>query len=170
MESVEPNSKVATRRLQDPVSSRRSTFQNKTDRIPRACIRCRTRKVRCPGERPCCRRCENSGVQCVYTDTRRDRLKEYCLSCSLFSARLTVGSTTSQNRQLITLLRDVSLRASDGDRKRINELLDLVCIPHARPLTPNEWRQQAIYTNTCTTVQTCVIIIDVSEDQRGRSF
>ncbi|CAI6342375.1 unnamed protein product [Periconia digitata] len=110
MEAARPNSKVAIERLQDPISSRRNASQNKADRILRACIRCRTRKVRCPGERPCCRRCGNGGVECVYTDTRRDRLKD----------------TTGQNRQLIALLGDVSLRASDGDRERIDELLDLI--------------------------------------------
>lgn len=63
------------------------------------------------------------GTECVYTETRRDRLKEYYLSCHLFNARLILSSITGQNRQLIAFLRDVSLRADDGERKRIDELL-----------------------------------------------
>ena len=143
MESTGPNPKVAIQRLHNPTPSRQSAFQHKRDRISRACIRCRSRKVRCTGERPCCRRCETGGAEGVYTESRRDRLKEYYLSCYLFDARLTLRSTTGQNRQLIALLRDVSLRADDGDRKKVDELLGLVRISHARVPTQNEWRQHS---------------------------
>ncbi|PVH91535.1 hypothetical protein DM02DRAFT_545664, partial [Periconia macrospinosa] len=67
MESPGPNPKVTIQRLRSPISSRQSASGYKRDRIPRACIRCRTRKVRCTGEHPCCRRCEMGGTECVYT-------------------------------------------------------------------------------------------------------
>src|SRR5271168_4987160 len=38
------------------------------DRIAQACDRCRSKKIRCDGIRPCCTQCANVGFECKTSD------------------------------------------------------------------------------------------------------
>ena len=40
-------------------------------RLPLACIACRRKKIRCSGEKPCCKHCQRSRTPCVYKVTTR---------------------------------------------------------------------------------------------------
>ena len=40
-------------------------------RVPQACIACRQRKIRCPGEEPACSRCVKADRSCDYSDKRK---------------------------------------------------------------------------------------------------
>lgn len=41
---------------------------NNTSRIAQACDRCRSKKIRCDGVRPCCSQCANVGFECKTSD------------------------------------------------------------------------------------------------------
>ncbi|PVH92799.1 hypothetical protein DM02DRAFT_542863, partial [Periconia macrospinosa] len=49
--------------------------KTKPDRISRACLSCRARKIRCNGAQPTCNNCTDSESPCVYASSRKDRLK-----------------------------------------------------------------------------------------------
>ena len=38
------------------------------DRIAQACDRCRSKKIKCDGIRPCCSQCANAGLECKTSD------------------------------------------------------------------------------------------------------
>lgn len=42
--------------------------QNSQSRIAQACDRCRSKKIRCDGVRPCCTQCANVGFECKTSD------------------------------------------------------------------------------------------------------
>ncbi|KAI0010804.1 heterokaryon incompatibility protein-domain-containing protein [Xylariaceae sp. FL0662B] len=46
-----------------------------------ACDFCRSKKSKCSGERPACRRCREAGTACVYSRRRRTRITEPCIVC-----------------------------------------------------------------------------------------
>src|SRR5690606_40194292 len=41
---------------------------NSQTRIAQACDRCRSKKIRCDGVRPCCSQCANVGFECKTSD------------------------------------------------------------------------------------------------------
>lgn len=41
---------------------------NAHNRVAQACDRCRRKKIRCDGKRPCCTQCANVGFECVTSD------------------------------------------------------------------------------------------------------
>lgn len=45
-----------------------------------ACLPCRSRHLKCDGERPCCARCAEFGKQCSYTESRRGGLNRAALA------------------------------------------------------------------------------------------
>ncbi|EGE05983.1 hypothetical protein TEQG_04990 [Trichophyton equinum CBS 127.97] len=45
------------------------------NRVNHACEPCRKRKSKCDGVHPICSRCKNQGVDCIYADGKRERLK-----------------------------------------------------------------------------------------------
>lgn len=45
--------------------------QNKRARVSRACENCRTKKIKCDGEKPRCSNCETNDIECVYTESIR---------------------------------------------------------------------------------------------------
>lgn len=53
----------------------RKTIVNKQNRVSRACLSCRSRKIKCNGLRPQCSNCSENSVPCVYASSRKDRLK-----------------------------------------------------------------------------------------------
>jgi hypothetical protein len=75
MESGPPALKVAIPRLK--TRDRDGNSPQRKARVEKACDICRTRKVRCSGERPQCRNCVDFDLHCNYAQSRKDRLKEF---------------------------------------------------------------------------------------------
>ncbi|KAJ4352177.1 uncharacterized protein N0V89_007524 [Didymosphaeria variabile] len=80
-----------------------------TPRAGRACLSCRKRKVKCSGDTPRCAGCIANNLDCLYDQARRDRLK----------------SATNKNKDLVLLLRELSLRQNldQSDKARIQDAL-----------------------------------------------
>lgn len=70
-----PRLEPGKERARNPPSLRQS-------RVPKACLSCRTRKVKCNGARPKCQNCREGATPCVYVASRKDRLKTLVLSLS----------------------------------------------------------------------------------------
>ncbi|KAF2259417.1 hypothetical protein CC78DRAFT_585988 [Lojkania enalia] len=108
---AESGSKVPIPRLerrgQDQTSS---TGSNEKQRVTTACTNCRKRKVKCTGEIPRCRNCEENEKPCSYPQLRKDRLK----------------SVTEQNLELTNLLKELSSRVDEKDRTKISNVLGTV--------------------------------------------
>ncbi|KAL1596299.1 hypothetical protein SLS60_008944 [Paraconiothyrium brasiliense] len=81
----------------------------RTPRAGRACLSCRKRKVKCSGDTPRCAGCVANNLDCVYDQARRDRLR----------------SATDKNKDLVLLLRELSLRQNldQSDKARIHDAL-----------------------------------------------
>ncbi|KAE8840029.1 hypothetical protein HRS9122_06634 [Pyrenophora teres f. teres] len=77
------------------------------DRVQRACRNCHKRKIKCSGGLPRCNYCEKTDKACVYERPRRDRL----------------ATAKDRNQALVSVLRDLSLRVSDDDKRRIEDVL-----------------------------------------------
>jgi hypothetical protein len=43
--------------------------------VSRACLSCRTRKIKCNGAQPTCQHCAENLIDCAYASSRKDRLK-----------------------------------------------------------------------------------------------
>ncbi|KAK7190378.1 hypothetical protein DPSP01_011545 [Paraphaeosphaeria sporulosa] len=104
--------KVAIPRVSHPASRGLSgeKHEQRAPRARRACLNCRKRKIKCSGDTPRCASCIANDLDCVYDQARRDRLK----------------SATSKNKDLVLLLKELSLRPSldDSDRARIQDALE----------------------------------------------
>lgn len=73
-------------------------------------MNCRSKKIKCSGDESRCNECVKTGGECVYVQSRRDRLK----------------IITEQNEVLIELLKDLSARVGEEERDRIMVVLDRV--------------------------------------------
>ncbi|KAJ4984132.1 C6 transcription factor [Stagonosporopsis vannaccii] len=85
----------------------RKTIVNRQNRVSRACLSCRSRKIKCNGLQPRCSNCSETSVPCVYASSRKDRLK----------------TATSHNQEMIVLLRDLRSQVSTDRQARIDDLL-----------------------------------------------
>ncbi|KAF1935361.1 hypothetical protein EJ02DRAFT_131635 [Clathrospora elynae] len=102
------HSKVAIPRLPYPKRPPPPTPRSRQrDRVQRACQNCRKRKIKCSGGHPHCNYCEKTGKTCIYELPRKDRL----------------ATAADRNQQLESLLKDLSLRVGDDDRRRIEDAL-----------------------------------------------
>jgi hypothetical protein len=82
---------------------------------------------KCSGDLPHCSNCQTNGLDCVYEQTRRDRLVEFVYPSLSFSFRLRVMYRAKHvNHKLTTLLRDLSERVPKEDKKRIDDALENV--------------------------------------------
>lgn len=88
--------------------SSQSTLGRGRGRVSRACLTCRSRKVKCSGEQPECQTCRSQGITCEYIAGRRDRLK----------------SLKSSSKRLAQLLRELQSQAADDDKTRIEQVLE----------------------------------------------
>ncbi|KAF1933945.1 uncharacterized protein M421DRAFT_414993 [Didymella exigua CBS 183.55] len=77
------------------------------NRVSRACLSCRSRKIKCNGQQPRCLNCSENATSCVYASSRKDRLK----------------TATTQNQDMITMLRDLRQHTSTERAARIDDLL-----------------------------------------------
>ncbi|KAF2109258.1 hypothetical protein BDV96DRAFT_503041 [Lophiotrema nucula] len=66
--------KIAIPRLERPggASARAGSSRQ---RVQRACLNCRSRKIKCNGGQPRCQNCLDNPSPCVYITSRKDRLK-----------------------------------------------------------------------------------------------
>ena len=49
-------------------------------RVNQACQSCRQRRIKCNGERPVCKPCQDYDIECVYQDGKRDKDRRYAKS------------------------------------------------------------------------------------------
>ncbi|KAF2000680.1 hypothetical protein P154DRAFT_575736 [Amniculicola lignicola CBS 123094] len=98
--------KVQIPRLERPGNAPSRSGGNR-HRVQRACLSCRARKVKCNGRQPKCQNCAENAEPCVYISTRKDRLK----------------TATEQNQDMLLLLRDLRISASDTNKSRIDDML-----------------------------------------------
>ncbi|KAF2709484.1 hypothetical protein K504DRAFT_481868 [Pleomassaria siparia CBS 279.74] len=77
------------------------------ERVQRACLTCRARKVKCNGGQPTCSNCNENQAPCIYVSSRKDKLK----------------TAIEQNQDMIRLLRDLRERAVGTDRQKIEAML-----------------------------------------------
>jgi len=66
-------------------------------------------------------------VPCIYSQVRRDCLKEF-VSRTLGIASLIPSRATEQNSELIALLKDLATHVDDGGKKKIDELFNSVSL------------------------------------------
>lgn len=73
---------------------------NKRQRVSRACLQCRTRKIKCTGESPSCAACRNTGQNCSYGEAKRRGLPPgYLQQLEKYVKRLEtiIGTVSHQN-------------------------------------------------------------------------
>jgi hypothetical protein len=80
---------------------------NSQSRIAQACDRCRSKKIRCDGNRPCCTQCANVGFECKTSDK---------LSRRAFPRGYT-ESLEDRVRSLETEVRELKLLLDEKDEK-----------------------------------------------------
>ncbi|XP_014553190.1 hypothetical protein COCVIDRAFT_40753 [Bipolaris victoriae FI3] len=79
----------------------------RSERVDKACNRCRKRKMKCSGTRPRCINCTKYDEDCIYHLSRRDRLRE----------------ATYKNEVLSILLKDICGVLDDEYKKRVDYVL-----------------------------------------------
>ena len=83
-----------------------SSSQNgRATRSSLACLPCRSRHLKCGGERPCCARCAEFGKQCNYAESRRGGLNRAALverRKRLAEIDTTVADGLSPQRRVVT--------------------------------------------------------------------
>ncbi|KAF2022094.1 hypothetical protein BU24DRAFT_417747 [Aaosphaeria arxii CBS 175.79] len=145
MSSNTRTAKIQIPRLDRRENPDRAAAESSKSRVPRACLACRSRKVKCNGARPACKNCEDSNVSCVYSSSRKDRLK----------------TATSHNQHLLNLLRDLKHRVDSDSRTRIEEALASIT---------DDVTDAALATGTPDTHRTpAVPPEDRSDDERGEA-
>ncbi|KAF1913757.1 hypothetical protein BDU57DRAFT_455895 [Ampelomyces quisqualis] len=58
----------------------RKPGNSRPNRVTRACLTCRARKIKCNGAKPSCANCAETSTACVYSSSRKDRLKTFVYS------------------------------------------------------------------------------------------
>lgn len=64
----------ALRPRAEPVEAPAAIAKGK--RTAKACVECKSKKIKCSGTRPTCDYCEQSQVPCVFADGRRERSRK----------------------------------------------------------------------------------------------
>ncbi|CAI6335861.1 unnamed protein product [Periconia digitata] len=101
------HNKVAIPRQERRNDSPRKPATVRQNRVSRACLSCRSRKIRCNGVHPTCKNCAESSTSCVYASTRKDRLK----------------IATEHNEEMMEFLKYLRTGVGDTEKKRIDEML-----------------------------------------------
>jgi hypothetical protein len=77
----------------------------------------------------CRRRSKTAGLDCVYEQARRDRLRECVFpDGTTYDALNRVCRATELNHKLIALLRDLAERTDEADSEKIEEVLSTVSL------------------------------------------
>ncbi|KAF2735168.1 hypothetical protein EJ04DRAFT_576398 [Polyplosphaeria fusca] len=79
-------------------------------RVSRACLTCRARKIKCNGVQPRCQNCLDNAAPCIYAANRKDRLK----------------TATDHNQGMIQLLKHLQRLVPEAEQARIEETLQAV--------------------------------------------
>ena len=84
--------KVPIPRLDRRLDPPRKGSSVRQTRVSRACLSCRSRKIKCNGAQPTCQHCAENLTVCVYASSRKDRLKTSVTpSCSLWAHDIDTG-------------------------------------------------------------------------------
>ncbi|OMP86252.1 putative transcriptional regulatory protein [Diplodia seriata] len=70
-----PAAKVAIPPLRPRVDPAPPPSGAEKRRTPKACVECRSRKIKCNGKRPTCEHCEQCQIICVYAEGKREQNK-----------------------------------------------------------------------------------------------
>lgn len=71
-------SRMPIKRLkQEPGEPQARREANRSARVRQACESCRQRKIKCHGEQPTCRHCQEFGVKCNYESGKREGKQQY---------------------------------------------------------------------------------------------
>ena len=57
-----------------------STATARSQRVTQACNSCRQRRIKCTGERPFCKPCQDYSIECEYQDGKRDKDRRWVVS------------------------------------------------------------------------------------------
>ena len=74
---IEP--KVPISRMRGPGGTS-STATARGQRVTQACNSCRQRRIKCTGERPFCKPCQDYSIDCEYQDGKRDKERRWVVS------------------------------------------------------------------------------------------
>lgn len=117
-------SKVPIPRLHQQRSENpRKVIVNRQNRVNRACLTCRSRKIKCNGFQPRCSNCSGNATPCVYASSRKNRLKTFVDHVLNFILTTEQCRATLQNQEMIALLQDLRQQVSRGGQDRIDDLL-----------------------------------------------
>ncbi|KAL1591339.1 hypothetical protein SLS60_012083 [Paraconiothyrium brasiliense] len=106
-----PSGKIQIPRLERPRDlPPKKPAASRQGRVSRACLNCRSRKIKCNGAQPACQNCAADRVACVYAASRRDRLK----------------TATEHNQDLLHLLEELRRGAAPREQQRIDDILATV--------------------------------------------
>lgn len=72
-------SKVPISRIK-PQGGTSSTSTARAQRVTQACNSCRQRRIKCSGERPVCKPCQDYSIECEYQDGKRDKERRWVAS------------------------------------------------------------------------------------------
>jgi hypothetical protein len=112
------------KRHRDDENQPKASPSQRRPRVPRACVRCRRRKVKCGGEKPRCQNCLSNEEPCVYVQGRRDRLKASVRSLTDIDIYiLTASRVTGHNQSMINFLKRIRGQVAEEHRLQIEELL-----------------------------------------------
>lgn len=70
-----PAGKVAIPPLHPRLDPVPATLTVEKKRTSKACVECRSRKIKCSGKKPTCEHCEQCQIPCVYADGKREQNK-----------------------------------------------------------------------------------------------
>ncbi|KAJ5613417.1 hypothetical protein N7510_006611 [Penicillium lagena] len=95
-------------------------------RVSRACGNCREQKAKCSGHKPACHRCQDDGLQCSYSERKRERVNKY-VSCHGTVAFLTlhrqIADLTSRVQIYETLLHTLYPRLDPPSAQHVDQTL-----------------------------------------------
>lgn len=132
-----PSGKLPIPRLDRPRDPPKKPAAPRQARVPRACLSCRARKIKCNGAQPKCQNCtDNAAAACVYAASRKDRLKTSVHSLSCPSAVLLIFSAPpSTTRTCSTCSRNYARALHPGRSRRSTTYWPAYVAPF--PLLPN---------------------------------
>ncbi|KAJ5771488.1 uncharacterized protein N7511_003539 [Penicillium nucicola] len=109
-----PNPKVPISRMSTPIS------WNNRARVSQACKACRQLKTKCSGQRPVCQRCEDLGLDCNYSERKREVVNKK------------MEDLSAHIDKLENLLRDVYPKLDSTSAQHVDRTLNNVSLTFPR--------------------------------------